>query len=448
MLQLADAAYRCPGEAYEISRAVHLGRLTAGHLACRDCPQRHDTTGLPRRIVARLAEASRLYDSPLWHDDGLAGVCGDALTATVVRNVAAAFALWLRRRQTANVRIAAETPTVVLAGDERPATAELVAAAADGLRYAGCEAIDLGGATSASLTQAIHRLGADGGLLVGNPHMQTQAAGLKFWHASAQPLSAGAADAERLLDDVRKISEEQLTRPTRRYGSWQRAAADEPYLESLRPYFHALRPLRFDVAAASPALRRYLEKLLSHVGCQAIFTGSKQPVESRVHFGIAIDGDGECCQLSDEQGRPVAWDRTLALLASELLREHPGGTVVVGGELTPAAARHISTAGGQLHTVGATRAAMDRALRTTLASTSPAILGGDPSGRFWFAADAGPSADALQVLALVLTILSRSDRPLSQWVEESSKSEARNPKQIPSTKVSIIQTHSSAVSSL
>jgi phosphomannomutase len=55
---------------------------------------------------------------------------------------------------------------------------------------------------------------------------------------------------------------------------------------------------------------------------------------------------------------------------------------------------------------------MDETMRA-----SEAIFGGGPSGRFWYR-EANASPDALKTLTMLLTILSKSDAPLSQVVDE------------------------------
>jgi phosphomannomutase len=49
-----------------------------------------------------------------------------------------------------------------------------------------------------------------------------------------------------------------------------------------------------------------------------------------------------------------------------------------------------------------------------------ALVGGGPSGRFWYARSGHVSPDALVTLSLLLTILSQSDRPLSRVLDEAA----------------------------
>ena len=403
------AAFRCPGDSYEISRAVHLGRLASFHAACQQCPHRHDVQGLPDAVAARVRQAWPTALPPLFDDGGLAGIGGEVLTPAVAHRAAMAFGLHLR-----DIDKNQSTPTVVLAGDERPLAAELVAAAGDGLRYGGCCVIDLGAATAACLAQSVLHRQADGGLLVGNRLSQPRTASLSFWAGGAAPLSAGLEQCGPSLEAVQSLFHREPARPTRRSGGWQRGSGESQYLDGLRLWFHALRPLRFSLDTGCRPLRRYLDRLLENVACQAIYPGSsrEQPGQS-LHFRLWIDGDGGRCRLHDERGDLVAWDSLLALLGQHLLRETGPAVLVAEEPVSPVVAESIGRAGGKLLVAGPAQAAMH-----TACCESQAIVGGGPSGRFWFGGQR-PVADVLRLLALLLNILSQSDRPLSEVVRRA-----------------------------
>ena len=209
--------YRCPGEQHPISRAVHLGRLAAFYPACRQCPRREETGTLSPRRVAQLAETSRRgQPRSLFHDEGAGGVYLNDLTPAAAKE----YRRRVRRggerceegrresRRGERGREAEVGPTspyllispspqsppsILLAGDGRPLTAELVAAAAEGLRSTGCDVVDVGPSTAPCLAFAVDHLQAAGGILVGNPGEDSHTAGMKFWAAGPRPLSAGGS---------------------------------------------------------------------------------------------------------------------------------------------------------------------------------------------------------------------------------------------------------------
>ena len=163
--ELSNAEYHCPGETYAISRAVHLGRLTGYYAACRDCPRREDTAGLSARQVRRVAEAhSRMCESS--SRPGPAGVRNVAIndmSPAMARAVAAEFA----RHVLDECKM--EPRRIVFASDGRLSTAAITAAIVEGIRWCGCEAIDLGPTSAPCAASAIEQLKVEGGIYLGNP---------------------------------------------------------------------------------------------------------------------------------------------------------------------------------------------------------------------------------------------------------------------------------------
>jgi phosphomannomutase len=125
-----------------------------------------------------------------------------------------------------------------------------------------------------------------------------------------------------------------------------------------------------------------------------------------------VADDGEVCAVLDERGRPVPAERLLVALARQLLAEHPLGAMVLEEGTAPAVARDLEAAGGRIITSSARRAAMAAAMRE-----HGALFGGGPSGRFWYTAAGPPLPDGLITLTLLLALLSRSDRPLSEVLD-------------------------------
>ena len=408
--QLADE-FRCPGQKSTISRAVHLGRLARFYPACRGCPRRDETGTLSARQVKRLQQTQRRAEPRvLFDDEGAAGVYLNELDPPRAEKMAAALGVYLRRKQSE----APNPPEVVITGDGRPLTPEMVAAVAEGLRWAGCPVVDVGAATAACVAFAIEHLGADGGILIGNPTGEVQTVGLKFWAGGAKPLSA-----EGPLDDVRRIAESGADRPTRKYGTLRRFQAEIPYLAGLAQYFHALRPLRFVLDTTSLPLVDYLEKLIEPVACRVIrcrvkFEGLADQIRTdEAHFAARIDDDAQRCRLVDDCGRAVSGELFSLLVARHLLTERPGESVVLEEETPAEIAREIGRIGGRVVLSNSRRARMDQTMRA-----GRAILGAGPSGRFWYRSDDGhASADALMTLTCLLRLLSRSDRPLSQVLD-------------------------------
>lgn len=377
-----SAEYRCPGEGYAISRAVHLGRLVRFYPACLRCPHRDDQALLSPRQRRQLGEVARRADRPpLFGPEGVTAVSWNELNPTQARQIARAMGLWLRQQ-----RGDACPPTALVAGDGRPGSAELLFALVEGLRWAGCATVETPAATAATTAWAIHHLACDGGLLLGNPTGKAHTVGLKFWGPEGRPLSSPGD-----LETISQLCETDLDRPVRRFGARRCVPVDVPYLARLADEYHGLRPLRLVVRSECPPLVRQFEMLLAATACRCMAfepeaaSLPEQIRQQEAHFGVHVGDDGEQCLVYDEQGRPVSPERLAALVRWE--QQVP--------ELTPP----------PLPCRGQTHAWLQQ---------HAAEFAADAGGRFWYRLEPNCwAADALRTLTLLLRHLSRSDRPLS-----------------------------------
>ena len=414
------AVYYCPDEPHPISEAIHLGRLASFSPKCRQCPHRDETGTLSSGIVKLLAETRRRAASDsLFGDEGVEGEYLNELSPAQTRQIATAFGAYLA--------LQAATPAVVLAGDGRPLTPELTAAACEGLRWSGCRVIELGAATAPSLVFALDHLGADAGLLVGNARGEANTVGIKFWHKAGRPISAGSE-----LNAIEALCQQEAERLARGHGELSWFQAEPLYLAELEGHYHALRPLRFVLDTACRPLAGYFRRLAKSVACEMLHcrepasgpaAGARSLAErvqaERAHFGVWIDGDGEACRFIDESGAIVTAEQMQLLLARHLLAQHGAAAVVVEHDTSAATVERLSAMGAKVVSSDSSRDAMDAALRE-----HQAILGGGASGRFWHGCRMS-LADGLRTLSLVLTILSQSDRPFSSVLAESGEMKER-----------------------
>lgn len=407
-----ESVYRCPGESYAISRAVHLGRLARFHPPCRQCPHRDDTGTLAPRQVEQLIETRSRGQSRSWFTaEGAAGVYPNDLGPDAVRTIAVAFGMRELRRRTDQ----AEAPVILVGGDGRPIAAEVLSVVGEGLRWAGCHLVDVGAVSSACMTFAIDHWQASGGILVGNPQDRAQTAGLKFWSGGPHPLSADAG-----LDELEAMCRITADRPTRSFGSARRFAADEPYLAALAEHYHALRPLRWILDTGCLPVATDVRKVTAIVACHAtiVSTGldhlSEKVLAEKAHFGLHVGDDGEIARLFDERGREVPAERLLLLLARHQLAERPGGVIVLEIGTAPYVASAIHAWGGRVIDASGTRASVAKTMRET-----GALLAGGPCGRVWHN-PGHATPDALRTLTTVLVLLSRSDRRLSEVLDAES----------------------------
>jgi phosphomannomutase len=192
---------------------------------------------------------------------------------------------------------------------------EYIAAACEGLRWAACEAFDLGPMTSAGMQFALSHFQFDGGILLGSTSQKPSAICMKVWGPGPRRMLGKSS-----FQPIEAILQNGLDRPARSYGPQHRLQAEKPYLAALAERFHGLRPLRFVVDSTSRPWGMYLEKLLQTTACRIIPCRvlpqefSRQIAADNAHFGIRVSSDGENCMIFDEQGRQIERERLVDLL--------------------------------------------------------------------------------------------------------------------------------------
>src|SRR5262245_48765893 len=438
--------YRCPGEVYDITRAVHLARLAASYPKCRNCPH------APGAVVGHdrptdEEESPRARDGALFTSEGVRGRYLNDLTRATATHIAGAMAscLWddfvgpnaagtLRAQSTAEEALTSDPdastggadqlltvdgfrllspgrpgPCVVLAHDERPSSPDIVTGVGQSLRRMGCQVVDIGLATRPCLIFAVDHLHAAGGVHVTGAGCDPGWTGLDFLSRGMVPCSCPGE-----LDRISRRSQEGYSRPSRRPGSQRVFHAAVPYEAGLWKYFHALRPLKISLACPSRMLRELFGRAFRKVSCRllpvetptrrrAVLDSGDPDVartaqhvrDSGAHLGVLVDDDGERCVFFDELGRIVAPARIAAVLASE--------TGDAAQAALPEPADAIRSGERQVSREDVTVAMQRDGVR----------FAADGTGRYWFA-EACPTCDALLTLVHLLQALSRSDTPFSE----------------------------------
>lgn len=416
----ARALYRCPGHDYEIDRSAHLARLAEFYPPCRECAHRRDVTELSASKRRDWAELERRAQAqPVFTAEGLEALSANEFTPHSVARLAMSLAITV-----ANTSPASANRTVVVGANGHWQTAELLAAACHAIQRAGCDALEAGAVSSASLVSAARRAQA-AALWIGNFTGNQHTLGIKLWGPQGRPWSSPGG-----LDVVREQFTSGVDRPTRNGGNLARLAADGQYLDPLRPMFHALRPLKLVLETNCEPLAAYLDALVANAGCQVIRmsrqsdmpTGGvcrpssesaatelgRQVVAAGAHGGLWVSGDGERVRVVDEQGATVDDDALWLTLVRYVCDERPSAMVIVDGTAGVATRERSSQHRTTLVTAANTREAIHGAMET-----EGALLGRGPSGQYWFAGEPAAS-DALVAISLLLRILSQSDRPVSE----------------------------------
>jgi phosphomannomutase len=154
---------------------------------------------------------------------------------------------------------------------------------------------------------------------------------------------------------------------------------------------------RFPAHHPDPTVPKNLEQLIAEVAAQ------------RADIGIALDGDADRIGLIDDAGRILFGDQLLVILARDVLREHPGATIIADVKASQVLFDEVARAGG-IPLMWRTGHSL---IKAKMAETgSP--LAGEMSGHIFFADRWYGFDDALYAAVRILGILARMDTKLSE----------------------------------
>ena len=130
-------------------------------------------------------------------------------------------------------------------------------------------------------------------------------------------------------------------------------------------------------------------------------------------FGLAFDGDGDRIGAVDGSGRVVWGDQLIALLATPLLAEQPGATVVADVKASRYLFDHIEALGGR-----AVMAPSGHSRIKSRMKAESAPLAGEMSGHIFFGGDYYGFDDALYAAVRLIRAVGLSGGSLTQLREE------------------------------
>ena len=298
-------------------------------------------------------------------------------------------------RRIARAYVEAFRPKRIAIGhDMRLSSPELARAAIEGATAGGADVDVLGEIGTEMLYFAVAENGLDGGVkaaALGDPLPDAAAPG------TASPVDVLAAYADKMLSLVDAAAMRDLE-VVLDGGSGMAGTMLGPILERLPvravPFF--LEPDgAFPDHQPNPLLeenRAFIEgKVREHPGA----------------LGIAWDGDADRCFFIDEDGEFVPGDFMTALLAEEVLRLHPGATILYDVRASRAVPDTVARCGGTAEVSRVGHAFIKVAMRDT-----GGMFAGEVSGHYYFREFYGVDTGILPAL-LVLQLVSRSGSRLA-----------------------------------
>ncbi|MEE2767912.1 MAG: phosphomannomutase/phosphoglucomutase [Actinomycetota bacterium] len=349
------------------------------------------------------------------------GVFPDELDARLTRELGGAFAVLVLEAEP-------ETTQVVVGRDMRPSGPVLAKAFSDGIRAQGLDVMDIGLASTDLVYFASGHLNLPAAVLTAS-HNPTRYNGIKLCLAGARPVGqdTGLGRMAELVEAGLPIG----------VGDGKSEAADllDAFANHVRSFVDpgALRPLKVVADTANgmgglvlPTVFDTLpfELEILYVELDGDFPNhppdpirpeNMRDLQDRVlslgaDIGLAFDGDADRVFLVDEQGATVSGSLTTALIASAILRDDPGATIIHNLICSRSVTEVITERGGR-----AVRSRVGHSFIKEAMASEGAAFGGEHSGHYYFRDNFCADSGIIAAL-IVLEALSTHDGPLSGLV--------------------------------
>ena len=376
--------------------------------------------GAPPRSESADATTHR-FDPSVLREYDIRGIVGRSLDENDARAIGRAFG---RMAEEENAR------RIAVGFDGRHSSPVLERALVEGLIDSGCDVLRIGLGPTPMLYFATRHLPTDGGVMVTGSHNPPDHNGFKLVLHS-RPVFG---DRIRRIGELAALPPTALTR-----GRNTEAAVFAAYVERLLRDYNGTRPLTVAWDAGNGATGDVLSALVKrlpgkHILLNATIDGDfpahrPDPTVAtnlvqlqnavRFHgcdFGIGFDGDGDRIGIVDGLGRIVYGDQLVALFARDILREHPGGTIIADVKASNSLFDDVRRHGGSPlmwksgHSL----------LKSKLAEVK-APFAGDMSGHIFFADRFYGHDDALYAAVRFLALAARADASVAEMRDSLPK---------------------------
>ena len=318
--------------------------------------------------------------------------------------------------------------TIVVGRDMRQSGKVLADAIIRGLLRSGKDVVDIGEVTTPMSTFAVAKFGYDGGVMVTASHNPAKYNGIKLASKGAEPVSYDTG-----IDEIEKrVASGDIPAAGRPGTVTQRDVLPE-YLEHLWGAAGPISGLKIVIDTGNGMAGMLLPRLFERIDAEVVplyfeVDGSfphheanplklenlvdlqKKVVEVNAHFGVAFDGDGDRVAFVDEHGAAVSSDMITALIGLDLLKDHPGATILYDLRSSWAVREEIEAAGGV--------AVMTRVGHSFIKATmreKDAIFGGELSGHFYFRDNFYCDSGAFTMIK-ALSLYCRERKPFSELI--------------------------------
>jgi phosphomannomutase len=356
-----------------------------------------------------------MFNKEIYRAYDVRGIVPDEFTAQEAYHIGRAYAQFTGAKK------------IVVARDMRPTGDEIEPELIKGLTEGGVDVVRIGLATSPLFYFAVHKLKAEGGIMVTASHNPGAYNGVKMTREEAIPIAGDTG-----LMDIRDLVEKRDWPKVTSIGKVTKADVKNDYLDMALEGVSA-EGLKIVVDAGNGMTGMFLKEVFERIGGEVIplywdLDGSfpnheADPLKEEnnkdlqeavrkegADLGVVFDGDGDRVFFCTEEGKTIPGDITTALISLEVLKDHPGTPVIFDVRASRSTAEVIEEAGGRpvMWKVG-------HSLIKPKMREEGAKFAGEVSGHYFFAPWFAESG--LIAMGYVLKVIQEQKKLLSEIVE-------------------------------
>ncbi len=354
----------------------------------------------------------------------LRGLVGEDLSPELAEHIGKAYGTYLTRRK---------IKQVVVAKDCRATSPEYSERLILGLNQAGVDVIDIGMNLVGTFYWSQYYLRCEAGVYVSASHNPPEYNGFKFANGYSETLVSDG------MKELRRMVEEEDYDLVAQPGAVKKQSIQQAYFDDVIKRLPLARKLKVLVDPGCTTAGAIAPDLLRQAGCEVVEKnttvdpsfplGIADPTESVVverlsrevqeagtEIGFTFDSDGDRIGIVDEKGGIIWNDVLVALFAIDVLRDHPGATIMYNTLCSQAVPQTIIKHGGTPF--------MWRTGHSFLKKKNQEVKAafiGELSGHFFFSADFYNHDDGLYSAMRLLRLLSLTNMSLSELVAELPK---------------------------
>jgi phosphomannomutase / phosphoglucomutase len=359
----------------------------------------------------------------IFREYDIRGVADRDLTDELVQAIGASFGTMIRGEKV--------QAKIALARDCRLSSDRMHTAVVKGLTSVGCQVIDVGIGPTPMLYFAAHHLETDGAMMITGSHNPAGENGVKMMKGKAPFFG------QDIISLRERIEKQEFSLAA---GSIQTASVEQPYLEALHARIKmGPHPVNVVLDAGNGAggplglqATRALGVEVEPLYCEMDgrfpnhHPDPTQPdnlkelirlvKERKAHVGLAYDGDADRLGAIDANGDIIWGDKLLMLFARDILKEHPGASVVGEVKCSQTTYDDIERHGGRAILWKTGHSLIKKKMKE-----EHALLAGEMSGHLFFADRWFGFDDALYAGMRLVEILSKEGKTIGELLADVPK---------------------------